>query len=166
MTLTPVGAKNGQVFLSGLDLPLEEWNFNIDIDNDAFQHFGQDANTVTGLICKGVITGAITGLATVKGKYDSTAGQDPYVSLGLIPDAAGFGYLGWDELNGINIAYVLVNIRGGAKVDSPGSGMVEFDLKIIDWTPSTGGPGDAGFASTLTSVLSNNVLSGGGNLPL
>lgn len=140
-TIIPISTKSGVVALANGSVYGEEWGANLTIEADRYKHFEMDASSDPLLnIMSQVITGFTSGSATVRAKYDSTAGADLPSTKGAWMGATGTGYLGYTSLIGFIIAYTITNVRPASNTASPGGAMFDFDMEITDIEFTTSGP--------------------------
>jgi hypothetical protein len=129
-TIIPPRGRDGVIILGVNHLYLDEWSFNFDLEVEPYAHFELDFD-VNDLNWKPVMTGYVTGQATVRGKLDTTPGEVPFTDKGLWMDQFGVGFLGYTSAVGFEIGYHVTNISGSHSADALASASkVEVQLRI------------------------------------
>lgn len=138
-TINVPGGKSGIIQLGSARLYLNEWDMSLEVDNEAYMHFEQTPDA-SGLDWKGILSGHVTGDATVRGNFDNTGGAYLPSSKAVWPTGAGTGFLGYTSLVGFTITYGIIGIRAATGAARPAGAVYEARLKILGCLFDTNGP--------------------------
>ena len=137
--ITPVSCKDGVVILANQHIYGEEFAAELAIEEEEYKHFEMTADAL-GIIWKDDISSFAGGTAQVRAKWDNAVNQKLIQNKGIWLDATGTGWLGYTSLVGFIITYRILGARPTSNVQSPGSTMFDFTLRIRSCLPSITGP--------------------------
>ena len=129
-TISVPPGKSGIIILDGSHLYLNEWDMSLEVDNEAYMHFEQDAD-VNSLVWKNILTGHVTGDATVRGNFDQTGAAYLPTSKGVWPTHSGTGFLGYTSTVGFTVSFGNIGIRASHGAARPAGATYDARVKIL-----------------------------------